>query len=547
MAKFKITEEELNELYARHEAWRSRKSNFNNLFEDVRRYVRPNIPDFFSNNQQEGQSRVHHIFDSTAVWANDQLAGGLQGNMFPADERWFEFGMVDRPTTELSFDSRKVIQQWADEIYFELYKPVTNFVGGTNECFLDLGAFGTGVVFHGFDDKTQSMFFRAIPLSQCVLQENNVGVIDALDRDWWWSKRQIIAEFGEENLPTEILESKHASAKWNVVHSTFPRTERDPNLADKFNKPWASVHWLRAGENGKSKNLGVLRESGFDYFPYLVPRWTKLTGELYGRSPAMNGMPDIKILNLMMKEFISAAQLNIRPPIITEDDSLLPPVDYAPASILKMTPGTQAPTLLQSTGNFPITLEVMDQKRTAIARMFLIDFLMRPEKKERQTQLEIMDVREEMFRQIGPTIARLEREYAMPAVQNTWFELNKRGRLSSATPELMESRVKLAFTSQAAKAQLGVKAGNIQRFIGDITPLMNIQPDIMQIVDFDEMASALAEYRNVPLRVIKSPAKLEQERSAAAQNEQNAVQAEQHPQVAGAIKDIAQAESLMAG
>lgn len=543
----------MEQISSRHEVWKQRRSLMNSQFEDIRRFVRPNIPDFHSNgNQQEGVSRVHHIFDSTAVWANDQLAGGLQGNMFPADERWHEFGLVDRPTTELTHESRQVLQQWADEGYYEFYKPISNFVGATNEGFLDLGAFGTTVVFHGFNDLTNSMFFRAIPLSQVTLQENNEGIIDALDRDWWWTKRQILAEFvkgdfRESDLPREIQDDENTNQKWNIVHSVFPREERDPNLANKFNKPWASIHWIRAGSGPQKKMLGVLREDGFDYFPYLVARWSTLAGEVYGRSPAMNGMPDIKILNLMMKEFLSAVQLNIRPPLVLEDDSIMPPVDFEPAALLYKTPGTDKPELLQTSGNLPLTLEFMDQKREAIVRTFMIDFLLRPMKKERQSIPEIMDVREEMFRQIGPTIARLEREYAMPAIQNTWFELNRRGRLAPATPELAEARIKLIFTSQAAKAQLGVKAANITRFLGDIIPLLQIDPRLARVVDFDELGAAYAEYRNVPLRVIKSPARLAREDEEAADAQQQETEAAQIPQAAKAIKDIAQAEALLAG
>ena len=56
-----------------------------------------------------------------------------------------------------------------------------------------------------------------------------------------------------------------------------------------------------------------LEEGGYESFPYLVPRWSKLAGEKYGRSPAMQCLPDIQMVNRMKKEILVAAQLANRP------------------------------------------------------------------------------------------------------------------------------------------------------------------------------------------------------------------------------------------
>jgi len=535
----RITQQELTELETRHEVWSRPRSLFNSQYEDIKDLCRPNVPSFHSNKITQGQQLVENIFDSTATWANEQLAAGVQGNMFPVDERWFELTTLDGRTENLSFESQKILERWADEIYYELGKPITNFDSSTHEVMLDLGAFGTSINFMGYSQKNKSMIFNAIPLAQCTLIENDEGQIDALDRDFEWTKRKILAFFNKpgDQIPKQVMEEQNGNKEFKILHATFPRTERDPNLEDKFNKPFASIHWIK-GEGTK----GILREGGFDYFPWLTPRWTKIVGETYGRSPAMNVLPDIRLLNLMMREFISAAQLNVRAPIVVEEDGFLPPVDYKPGSIIYKTPGAADPTLLQTAGNFNITLEVMDQKREAISRGFFIEFLLRPRKTERQTATEILDIREEMFRQIGPIISRLEREYAIPLIENTFFELNRQGRMDPPNSELQQTRIKIGFTSQAAKAQLGVKAGNIQRFIEDVVPLLNIDPAILKGIDFTKLGTTLAMYRNVPFDVRKSDAQIAKEEQDAQEAQQAAVQAEQGQQIAGSIKDIATAQ-----
>ena len=57
-------------------------------------------------------------------------------------------------------------------------------------------------------------------------------------------------------------------------------------------------------------------ESGFDSMPILTPRWEVAPGELYGRSPAIKAIADIKSINLMALNVLEATELTIRPPLM---------------------------------------------------------------------------------------------------------------------------------------------------------------------------------------------------------------------------------------
>ena len=43
----------------------------------------------------------------------------------------------------------------------------------------------------------------------------------------------------------------------------------------------------------------LISESGFESFPYMVSRYVTAPREVYGRSPAMLALPDIKMINEM--------------------------------------------------------------------------------------------------------------------------------------------------------------------------------------------------------------------------------------------------------
>ena len=81
------------------------------------------------------------------------------------------------------------------------------------------------------------------------------------------------------------------------------------------------------------KNGNELSISGFKEFPFVVPRYLKASNEIYGRSPAMTALPDVKMLNEMSKTTIKAAQKQVDPPLLVPDDGFLLPVRTVPGGL----------------------------------------------------------------------------------------------------------------------------------------------------------------------------------------------------------------------
>jgi len=227
--------------------------------------------------------------------------------------------------------------------------------------------------------------------------------------------------------------------------------------------------------------------------------------------------------------------------LVMEDDGFLPPIEYSPASIIFKTPGAEDPKQLPTGGRFDITLEMMNQKREAITRAFYMDFLLRPKKKERQTTTEIVDDREEMFRQLGPMLARLEKEYLTPMIQATFFHLNDMGVLPKPPKSFKAVPLRVTYTGPAIKAQTAVKASNIQRYLQDMVPLMQLDQSLVMSVDMDALAQELAVYRDVTQKVIRSPDEIAELKAQAQKEKQDEMMAQQAPAMASAMKDTAQA------
>jgi hypothetical protein len=91
--------------------------------------------------------------------------------------------------------------------------------------------------------------------------------------------------FQKQSLPPELAKKFNNAPhdNVNIIHSVYPSTEYGNN---KYVSCY--VH----------EDSGfLLSEKGFKEFPYAVPRYLKSSNETYGRSPAMNALPDVKMLN----------------------------------------------------------------------------------------------------------------------------------------------------------------------------------------------------------------------------------------------------------
>ena len=130
----------------------------------------------------------------------------------------------------------------------------------------------------------------------------------------------VVEKFGLENLSAETgkLFKKEPFDKIELVHVARPRTIYNENKLDKKNMPFQSIYFEFS--SGHIIDIG-----GFKELPYVISRYLKAQ-QKYGRSPAMNALPDVKVLNKMVETAMKAAAKQVDPPLLVPDDSMLSPI-----------------------------------------------------------------------------------------------------------------------------------------------------------------------------------------------------------------------------
>ena len=528
---FKTINQEFLDRYNRA---KNRSGMYRHEHEAIRKYLRPNTLGFYeamSSHKTQGDRRTEQITDSTALWALDTLASGLYAHILDPSDRWFSLGVKGVPFTQLSFEMQAYLEDASEKIFTVFADPRSRFAQASKEMLLDLCAYGTGVMLNEWDSDMKLPYFRAYPLSAVHIDEDHRGMVNVVARDFPMTKAQIEGQFPDAVF-TDSIEKENEDFSYIVTHLVDPIEAHTEKVDTK--KDFVSTYFI------ESENL-VLRQKGYDRFPYKVPRWSTLAGEVYGRGPGNIAMPDIRLLNVMYRELVQSAQLANRPPMFVDDDGYLLPISYVPAAINFKTPGTTAPETLRMGSSFNITLEVMNQKRDQIAKTFHVDWLLRNRKRERQSILEIQDDRTEMLRQLSSVVGRFESECASPLIEDTYFHLDRAGLLPE--PPVEGVPLEVAFTSPAAKAQLSSKAANIMQFLNDVSAYRAIDPSITDGIDTASLGQELATLREAPKRILKSQEQIQQTKQERDQIAAQTANAQNAAALAGALKDTAAAQA----
>jgi hypothetical protein len=114
------------------------------------------------------------------------------------------------------------------------------------------------------------------------------------------------------------------------------------------------------------KNCHLLREDGYAEMPIPVGRFRRLNYEEYGRSPAMNALPDIKDANVLREAVIVATEKQLDRPLGVLDDGMLGGnvIDTSAAAINVFNASANL------SGNSPVfPLVTVGDLNTAIARL----------------------------------------------------------------------------------------------------------------------------------------------------------------------------------
>ncbi|MCM2343303.1 MAG: portal protein [Alphaproteobacteria bacterium] len=477
----------VRQLGARYDRARQRRRAWESLWQESYEYALPQRNSFAG--ISAGQNRMEKIYDGTALDAVDALAASLLGHLTPPWTQWFGF----KPGPDLSPAETEalspVLEQAARTLQAHFDR--SNFMVEMHQCYLDLIVGGTAalVLEESEPGSTSAFRFSAVPLNDIVLEEGTHGTLDGSYRQLALTLAQLQARYPMALLPAPVMQAgdKDPQARFDVLEAVLP--------AAFGQYEFTAVLRHTAGEPC------LLRQGSFAQSPVIAFRWLKAPGELYGRSPVMKALPDIKTANKVVELILKNASIAVTGIWQADDDGVLNPanIELTPGTIIPKAVGSAGLKPLEMPGRFDISQLVLEDLRRRIRHALLADKLA-PVAAPRMTATEVIERSAEMSLLLGATYGRLQAELLTPLVQRAFAILRRRGEV----PDIrLDGRlVALDYRAPLARAQ-GQR--NIQNTLSWIESVLRMGPEASSAIDLPAAARFLGEALGVPVDLIRQP------------------------------------------
>ena len=523
-------EKKAKQILDKFETLKSQRSNWEDHWQDIADYFLPRKSSI-TIKRTKGDKRHDQIFDGTATHSLELLSASLNGMLTNTISPWFllkfrnEFINQDDEAKEWLESCAKIMQQVFQR---------SNFQQEIFELYHELLAFGTSAMFIA-DDVKDDLRFKTIHISEIFITEDEKGFVDSLLRRFHLQNKNIPAMYPDAELPNS-LKSKVINAPYeaSIILHSIHKSDKPMGYQNKKNMDYISCHIHQ--ETG-----AILRESGFMEFPYVVPRYLKSSSnEIYGRSPAMNDLPDVKMLNTMSKTTIKAAQKQIDPPLMVPDDGFILPVRTVPGGLNFYRAGTRERIEPLNIGsNNPLGIQMEEQRRKAIRENFFVDQLMTVQG-QNMTATEVLQRTEEKMRLLGPVLGRLQSELLQPLITRSFNLLLKNNKFPQAPDIIGEQDIEIEYVSPLAKAQKTQELSSIMRGIEIFGSLQNVAP-VFDYLDTDGLVAHIKDVLGLPAKVMRSAAEVQEIKQQKQQEQMQQIELQQAQQVAESAGKIAPA------
>lgn len=558
---------EVKEILTRYNELKKEKYNWMIHFQVVAEYFMTRKADFVYN-FVPGMFLNRDLFDSTGPKCVNIMAGALLGMLWPEGEKNFTLTLARNiPDTK---ENRDFINEQSERLLEQMNHPEAGLALALNDYIRDGVTFGTSGI-GAFDAPEHEHYeceflFQPWDVKRIVIEEGPNGLVNRIYYEVERTVEQIVLEFGVENvsdITRDAYKSRAFDTKKSVLHAIEPRYKRDPDGASVFEMPVRSVYIELQGSGvttgagmgagtGSGENGTLLKESGFESMPVFVNRFYKNLRERYGRSPAMDALPDVLELNALREAEIVATEKLLDPPLALLDDGRLGAgtIDTSAGAINVFNisgrmNGNLPPIMqLQTIQDIKSTKERIEELKQSVSDHFMIDHLLDFNNKTEMTLGEV-NIREKFrARLLSGLFSRQIHEVFSPLIRYCYNRMLSKGKLGvmpgsiehfnsvvGGYPELIipgdiaaaimkgEEVYQIKYLTPAMRMFQAELMGGILNTWKAMNDVAASQPEVFDNVNEDVSIKRIAEYAGAPQEIIRSAEEIAGIRNARAKQQ----------------------------
>lgn len=512
------TKERLNKQFAQLE---SERQSFEPHWRELSDYINPRSSRFLTSEVNRNDRRNTRIIDSTGTMAARTLASGMMSGITSPARPWFRLATPDPEMMDYG-----PVKLWLETVQNRMNDMFnkSNLYQSLPQLYGSLGTYSTGAM-AVLDDDEDIIRTMPFPIGSYYLANSPRGSVDTCFRKFSMTVRQLVQEFGLNNVSESVkgMWESGTYEKWvDVMHSVYPNIDRDTAKLDSKNKPFKSVYYEVGGDGDK-----LLRESGFDEFPIMAPRWEVNGEDVYGSScPGMLALGPVKALQLLQKRKSQLIDKATNPPMVGPASLKNQRVSLLPGDITYIDQITGQdgfrPAYLVNPSTSDLVADIQDTRQTINSAYFVDLFMMLQNINTRSMPVEaVIEMKEEKLLMLGPVLERLNDECLNPLIDRA-FSMMVRKNMLPPPPDVMEGMpLKVEYISVMAQAQKSIGLSSLASTVGFIGQLAALgKTEALDKLNADQAIDAFADMSGVSPTVIVPQDQVEQDRQERAQQQQ---------------------------
>lgn len=531
----------IEEITADHKTMTQVRQSYEAQWNDIVDLVLPRHGGFgrTQDEMSKGRERSQKIFDATTALALRNFTAAMDSMITPHTQVWHRLSVSDDNLSEL--DSVKAYLEAVVKILFAVrYRWKGGFAPNIGSAYKSMGAFGQGgmMIEHVVG---RGIRYRNIPLSRMYFAENEGGAIDKIHVCWTLTARQAARRFGREALSPSmqlILESDPEKS-FEFKHVVKPREQYDTRKLDSINMPFAS-YWL---DEGGQK---IIQHSGFRTFPFAIGRFDLSSDETYAGSPAMDSLPDVRMVNDMAKTNIKGAQKMVDPPLLISEDGALEGFDLRSGSLNwggLDGQGRELVKAMQMGQQAQIGIEFAKETRESINQSFYVTLFQILVDSGCMTATEVMQRAQEKGILLAPTMGRVQNDMLGALIEREIDICAEAGQFPQMPPEMIEAgaTVDIEYDSPLNRAMRAGEGTAILQWLQQVAAVAQFDQRANRVVNGEEIVRLLADIGSVPTKALLTRDAMTAQDDQIAQQQQMQQILAAAPVAAGAAKDLSEA------
>lgn len=502
------------------------RQQYEDVFEDIARYVLPLRYNWDIDNEQSDSERPT-VYDATAVEANRVLADGYQGYLVNPRAPWLRLRFEDAQV-----DKTSRAEEWKTMAEDRLYRIFarSNFYSALGMVLLD-GALGTATI---YTERHKQNITNYIPqhLKGIYISQNRSADIDTVFHRMRLSHRDLLTEY-PDTIPSNKKKDweKTPFDRVTTWRAVLPNQDRVLRSLGPKGMAYSSITYTEDMDK-------PLKEGGYKRLPYDFWRPMVATGEAYGRSPAWYALGDVKRLNLIQKDLLELASLTVKPPLNVPSEQL-ETVNVTPWGMNPYSDPSRQIFPMQLGGNFPYGAEELSVLRDQVRSYFNVEAfqLLSMMADKEYTATQAAEMAGEKSASLTALTSRVTR-FIDGIVENTLIIAIDTGYIPMPPPGLIQSGLKIDYVGPLTMDQeRAFKTTGLLRGLSQIAPFLEAKPDIWNLIKDDEVFRAILEGSGFKKKYLRNPAELRKLEEEQARQAEEMRQSQLRKEAAQAYKD----------